>query len=35
VPAILGVAITQAPVLWSPLNQTPVERLAGILVVQN
>jgi uncharacterized RDD family membrane protein YckC len=34
-PSLLGAAVTQAPVLWSPLNQTIPERLAGIVVVQD
>jgi RDD family len=34
-PTLLGAAVTQAPVLWSPLNQTIPERLAGIVVVQD
>ncbi|HTU87449.1 MAG TPA: RDD family protein [Solirubrobacteraceae bacterium] len=33
-PALVGVALMQAPALWSPLNQTLAERLAGIVVVQ-
>jgi hypothetical protein len=34
-PPLLGAALMQAPVLWSPLNQTIPERLAGIVVVQD
>jgi hypothetical protein len=34
-PPLLGVAVMQAPVLWSPLRQTIPERLAGIVVVQD
>ena len=34
-PPLLGAAVTPAPVLWSPLNQTIPERLAGIVVVQD
>ena len=32
-PALVGAVVTQAPALWSPLNQTLAERLAGIVVV--
>ena len=32
-PALFGAVVTQAPALWSPLNQTLAERLAGIVVV--
>jgi RDD family protein len=34
-PPLLGAVVMQAPVLWSPLNQTVPERLAGIVVVQD
>jgi membrane protein insertase Oxa1/YidC/SpoIIIJ len=34
-PPLLGLAITQAPVLWSPLNQTVAECLAGAVVVRD
>jgi hypothetical protein len=32
-PPLLGATVLQAPVLWSPLNQTVPERFAGIVVV--
>jgi hypothetical protein len=32
---LLGATVMEAPVLWSPLNQTIPERLAGIVVVQD
>jgi hypothetical protein len=34
-PVLAGAAVSRAPVLWSPLNQTVGERLAGIVVVQD
>ena len=34
-PPLLGAAIMYAPALWSPLNQTIPERLAGIVVAQD
>ncbi|HTX12526.1 MAG TPA: RDD family protein [Solirubrobacteraceae bacterium] len=34
-PPLLGSAVMQAPVLWSRLNQTVPERLAGVVVVQD
>jgi 60Kd inner membrane protein/RDD family len=35
VPPLVGTAVMQAPVLWSPLNQTIPQRFAGIVVVQD
>jgi RDD family len=32
-PPLLGAAVMYAPALWSPLNQTIPERLAGIVVI--
>ncbi len=33
-PAVVGVASIQAPALWSPLKQTPPDRLAGLAVIK-
>jgi hypothetical protein len=34
-PALVVAVLIQAPALWSPLNQTVAERIAGIVVVQD
>jgi hypothetical protein len=33
-PALAGPVLMHAPLMWSPLNQTVAERVAGIVVVQ-